>query len=245
MPTEVAGRLLLTSRELVHFSDPATTDLFAYQERVEAWMAARCSRMVVDVNRSPFDLPPRREDGVVKVRTVDGRPVYRPGHEPSIDLVHRLMMNHYFPFHERIDRLIDTRDVRVAFDCHTMMDRGPQCAPDAGQRRPLVCLGNHGDAAGAPRSHQLATCPPSWLRRLSSAFEEEFSAGAISINQPYAGGFTTIAHYWHRGVPFIQVELNRSLYESPEGTIDCRRVEEVREQVWGAFIAFWDEIEDG
>ncbi len=241
----VAGRLLLTSDDLVRLADPATTELYDFGERVAAWSAMTLSRMIVDVNRSPFDLPPRRQDGVVKVRTIDGRPVYRPGEEPSIDLVHGLMMQHYFPYHERIDHLIDTRDVRIAFDCHTMLGFGPRHAPDPGRRRPLVCLGNHGDDTGAPRARQLATCPSSWLRRLANAFEEEFAAGTVAINRPYAGGFTTIAHYWHRGVPYIQVELNRSLYESPEGMIDCRRVEEVRERVWGAFVAFWNEIEEG
>ena len=245
VPDEVVNRLLLSSEDLARLSDPGTIDLFDLRGRVAAWRAVPVSRMVVDVNRSPFDIPPRRNDGVVKLRTIEGQPVYRPGDEPAIDLVHRLMMDHYFPFHEGIDRLIDEHDVRIAFDCHSMMDRGPKLAPDAGQRRPQICLGNHGDASGAPRPHQLATCPSSWIKRLADAFAEEFPAARVAINRPYAGGFTSIAHYWHRGVPYVQIEVNRSLYESSEGTVDFGRVRNVREQVLRALVAFWDDYGDG
>ena len=245
VPDEVAECLLLSSDDLARLSDPATIDLFSYRERVVAWSAVQVSRMVVDVNRSPFDVPPRRSDGVVKVRTIEGRPVYRPGQEPSIEGVHRLMMDHYFPFHEGIDRLLDEENVRIAFDCHSMMDRGPKQAPDAGQRRPQICLGNHGDASGAPRPHRLATCPAAWLARLAGAFAEEFPAAKVAINRPYAGGFTTIAHYWHRGVPFVQVEMNRALYESLDGTVELGRLRDVRERAWCALAAFWDDLGDG
>ncbi|HOT94314.1 MAG TPA: N-formylglutamate amidohydrolase [Methanoregulaceae archaeon] len=244
VPEEVADRLYLSIPDLVRLSDPATIDLFDYRGRIEAWTAVPVSRMVVDVNRSPFDLPPRRSDGVVKRMTIEGRPVYLPGQEPPIDLVHRLMMEHYFPFHEGIDHRIDEDGVRVAFDCHSMMDCGPPNAPDAGQARPEICLGNHGDTSGAPRPHRLATCPASWIVALAGAFRNEFPSAAVSINRPYAGGFTTIAHYWHRGVPYIQIEVNRSLYESPEGTVDLNRLQDLRERTWRALVAFWEVVGD-
>ncbi len=241
VPRDVADRLVLSDRDLRFFSDPAADELYDYRDRTAAWLGARVSRMVVDVNRSPFDLPPRRGDGVVKSRTIDGRPVYRAGCVPSITTIHRLMMQHYFPFHEAIDRLLDERDVAMAFDCHTMLDRGPPLSPDAGRKRPLICLGNHGDAAGNPRPHQLATCPASSIQRLAEVFGEEFPEGRVGINVPYSGGFTSIGHYWHRGVPWVQVEVNRSLYESPAGVVDQEQVRDVRERCWRAMVGFWKE----
>ena len=242
VPRCVADRLALSESDLEFFSDPAACDLYDYRDRVAAWLGFRVSRMVVDVNRSPFDLPPRRADGVVKSRAIDGQHVYRTGQTPSIAEIHRLMMRYYFPFHEEVDRLLDERGVRMAFDCHTMLDRGPPFSPDAGKNRPLICLGNHGDPEGEPRQHQLATCPAPWIRRLAEVFEEEFPGGKIAINLPYRGGFTSIAHFWHRGVPYVQIEVNRSLYESEGSGADTGRVGDVRERVWRAISAFWEEV---
>ena len=97
---------------------------------------------------------------------------------------------------------------------------GPPLAKDAGRRRPLVCLGNHGDSMGEPRRGRLVSCPPAWVRSLAAQFRDRFPEGEVAINRPFPGGFTPMAHYWHRGIPWVAVELNRGLYEGPDGAID-------------------------
>lgn len=248
VPPEVRDLLVLSDEELRFFSDPAAGRLYDYHDRVAGFAEASTSRMIVDLNRPPYHLAPRYPDGVTKSKTLFGGPVYREGSVPDITLVHQLLVRHFFPFQEKIDRLLDAHGIRAAFDCHTMLGYGPPLKDDAGKDRPLICLGNNGDRNGDPRPGTLSTCPASWIQLLARIFREEFPEGKVTLNTPYAGGFIAIAHYWHRGIPWIQIELNRSLYESGErgvplpGAIDMRRVDELKERIWPVLTRFWDEI---
>lgn len=243
VPDEVADLLALSPEDLARLADPATGALYDFGGRVAARLEARISRMIVDLNRAPYHLPPLHPDGAIKSRTPDRRAVYRSGGAPPIAVVHGLMMRHYFPFHETVDRLLDEHAVRCAFDCHSMEPVGPPLAKDAGRRRPLVCLGNHGDAMGEARRGRLATCPPAWIRSLAAHFLRVLPGGEVTVNRPFPGGFTSMAHYWHRGVPWVQVELNRGLYEDEDGAVDDGAAAELREHCWEAFAGFWEEVD--
>ena len=249
VPESVRPRLLLTNEELLYYCDPETRVVFGYQERVEAYIDTPVSRMVVDLNRPPLPLPLRDPDGIIKLRTIDGRDVYRAGLVPDMRLIHTLLMTHYFPFHQQIDELIDRHPVRIAFDCHSMLPKGSGNQKDAGKERPLICLGNNGDRQGRARKGSIATCSEEWITMLAGVFLEEFSLEKeVAINNPFSGGFISNAHYWHKGVPWIQIEINRALYEpassSPghgEKKTDQRAIE-LREKIWKVLTIFWDRV---
>ena len=101
VPEPVRPLLLLSDEELRYYCDPCTRVIFGYQDRAAAYIDTPVSRMVVDLNRPPLPLPLRDPDGIIKTRTIDGREVYRPGLVPDMHLIHSLLMNHYFPFHQR------------------------------------------------------------------------------------------------------------------------------------------------
>jgi len=126
VPDSVRPRLLLTDEELLYYCDPLTRVVFGYKDRVEAYIDTPISRMVVDLNRPPLPLPLRDPDGIIKLMTIDGREVYRPGDIPDMHIIHTLLMTHYFPFHQQIDELIDRHPVRIAFDCHSMLPQGSE-----------------------------------------------------------------------------------------------------------------------
>jgi N-formylglutamate deformylase len=245
VPAEVRGRLALEGDELVYYSDPVTPLLYHFGDAVETTIDTPVSRMVVDLNRPPLPLPPKDPDGIIKVRTIDGRTVYREGQFPDMPLIHRLLMEWYFPYHQRIDELIDVRDIRIAFDCHSMLPVGSGGQKDAGRKRPLICLGNNGDRSGRAKKGSIATCPEPWIAALADGFREEFSLGReVAINNPFSGGFISNAHYWRKGIPWIQIEVNRSLYEpersgtgsSPERDTQARVL---RERIWRVLTRFW------
>jgi formiminoglutamase len=207
--------------------------------------------MVIDLNRPPLPLPLKDPDGIIKRRTVDGREVYLPGRVPPLGEIHALMLKHYFPYHQRIDELLDRHRVKVAFDCHSMLPYGSSIQKDAGRSRPLVCLGNNGDETGNPRPGSLVTCPAEWIADLAGAFRDEFSLDReVALNDPFRGGFIANAHYWHKGIPWIQIEISRALYEpagsggrTPEQTRE--RVQVLKEQIWRVLTAFWTRAGDG
>ncbi|MDD1704142.1 MAG: N-formylglutamate amidohydrolase, partial [Methanoregula sp.] len=136
--------------------------------------------------------------------------------------------------------------IRIAFDCHSMLPFGLPGQKDAKKARPLICLGNNGDGSGEPHPDSITTCPPGWIRALADTFEHEFAhPGSVAINDPFSGGFIANAHYWHKGIPWIQIEVNRSLYERlPADRVSLpaspSRVQELREKIWKIVTEFWD-----
>ncbi|MDD1657785.1 MAG: N-formylglutamate amidohydrolase [Methanomicrobiales archaeon] len=249
VPEELRERMALSAPDLRYYSDPCSLQIFDLSDTVEALTSTPISRLAVDLNRPPYHLPPSHPDGVVKTRTVDGRAVYRDGMIPDPTLIHRILLRHYFPFHDGIDRTIDTGRIRIGVDCHTMLPVGPPAHRDAGRRRPLICLGNNGDAEGDPLPGTLTTCPPSWLQVLSREFSREFPGdGAVRLNDPFAGGFVCIMHFWRRGIPWIQIEVNRGLYDQDAlhgfSEPESSRLQDLRRRIRAALIRFWEGVRD-
>jgi len=249
VPAEVSGRILLSAQDLLYYCDPATRDIFNFKKYVEAYIDTPVSRMVVDLNRPPLPLPGKDPDGIIKVRTIDGKAVYREGQFPDMALAHRLLMTYYFPYHQRIDELIDGHPVKIAFDCHSMLPVGSCGQSDAGKPRPLICLGNNGGWHGRARKGSIATCPAAWTGALADAFRDEFSLGReVAVNNPFSGGFIANAHFWHKGVPWVQIEVNRSLYEDGEVTgphtegPQTKKTRHLKKKIWNALTGFWDSI---
>jgi N-formylglutamate deformylase len=240
VPEEVRNTVFLDEETISYFSDPGTRKIFDLADRVDAYIDTPISRMIVDLNRPPYHLPPKRWDGVVKTRTATGIPVYKEGHSPDITLIHRLLMKYYFPYHAMLDRLLESGRIIMAFDCHSMLPVAPEEDRDSGRKRPLVCLGNNGDKDGNPRKGTLATCRGETIRALSDEFRKIYPAeGSVAMNTPFRGGFISNAHYWHKGVPWVQLEVNRSLYEGKgkNGVIELQ--DNIREVLSG----FWKEIQ--
>ncbi len=248
VPDLVRPLLLLDDEELRYYCDPKTRVIFGFEDRVAAFIDTPVSRMVIDLNRPPLPLPPRDPDGIIKIRTVDGREVYRPGKVPDMRLIHSLLMTHYFPFHQQIDELIDRHPVRIAFDCHSMLPVGSSFQKDAGKLRPLICLGNNGDRRGKAKKGSIATCSAEWIDTLADIFTKEFPGRSeVAINNPFSGGFISNAHYWHKGIPWIQIEINRSLYEPGESSKGSDQVMPdnsilLREKIWNVLTSFWKQV---
>ncbi|MDD1700342.1 MAG: N-formylglutamate amidohydrolase [Methanoregula sp.] len=248
VPESIRPLLLLGDEELRYYCDPYTRVIFGYKDRVAAYIDTHISRMVVDLNRPPLPLPLKDADGIIKVTTVDGRAVYRPGRLPDMHIIHDLLKTYYFPYHQRVDELIDRRPVRIAFDCHSMLPQGSAAQKDSGKIRPLICLGNNGDLRGRAKKGSITTCSREWITILADAFKEEFSFNnEVAINDPFSGGFISNAHFWHKGVPWIQIEINRALYESEEisahpdkDTHD--RAILLKEKIWNVLTGFWNGV---
>ena len=247
IPRELNGHLALTEQDLRYYSDPDTRELYGFSESVAAFIDTPVSRMAVDLNRPPLPLPPRDPEGIIKLRTIDGKPVYRDGLFPDMSLIHRLMMAWYFPYHQCIDELIDNHDVKIAFDCHSMLPVGSAEQKDSGKNRPLICLGNNGDRKGRPKKGSIATCPEVLIQDLAEGFQREFPhEGEVAINNPFSGGFIANAHYWRKGIPWVQIEVNRSLYDPGQLQGDLlfdkrsRSIGRLHKRIWDVLTSFWD-----
>ena len=172
------------------------------------------ARAIVDVNRALDDRPPQNPDGVVKTVTTNGTAVYKKGRFPDNALIEILLQKYYFPYHEKLDDLLESRNIRLALDCHSMLPGSPQISDNPGEPRPLICLSNRGDGQGMPiRKNGPVTCPPEWICALAESFRHAFAdEGEIAVNDPFSGGYISQFHYRRNKIPWIQVEINRELY---------------------------------
>ena len=193
IPEEVKDLCVLTNEEIVTDSDEGAADIYALESVVESYVTTNVARAIVDVNRSEDDRGP---DGVVKVNTCYGIPIYRE--PPSEDVVESLFERYYRPYHRRLTEL--AKDVKFGFDCHTMAAFGPPIAPDTGIERPHICLSN------ADR-----TCPESLFEGCVTCFKSVFGE-APAVNTPFKGGYIIRTHAAE--LPWIQVELSRASFIS-------------------------------
>jgi formiminoglutamase len=209
-PVELSGRIRIRRKDLFDDMDPYTREIYDIGPRAAKIIAAAVARAFIDLNRSTDDLPPRNPDGIIKSMTCYKRPVYIIGKEPADNLRQELIRRYYLPYHREIRETIGRdKKIQFALDCHSMAAEPPPIAPDADEKgknkRPLICLGNvHGKS-----------CDMGIVEKLAACFCKAFSLDQedVSLNQPFAGGYITRT-YGNKPAPWIQVEMNRSLYLS-------------------------------
>ncbi len=171
-------------------------------------LAARVSRLVVDLNRAEDDVSrlvvpdhpaprPRRSRGVVWARALDGRPLLRV--PLSYEELQERLARYYRPYHRALAAWIEGwrqvgRQVAV-LALHSMLPEGPD------GRRADVVPGTLGRSSAAAS--------------VVDAVDRCFRDAGLSVahDAPYRGGFTT-EHYGRpdQGVHVVQIEFNRALY---------------------------------
>ncbi len=203
IPKELKSRIRLSSQELLADGDPFTGEIYDMEGYVQAQFKFDFARALIDVNRSPDDLPPGNPDGMVKTVSIFNNPVYKTGQVPDTAEISSLLGTYYQPFHMNIQDALQQYGLVFAFDCHSMEAVGPPIAKDAGRKRPLFCLGNNnGKACPDETVHLFADC-------LSEAFH--IPSESITLNDPFSGGYIT-QRYGGKTIPWMQIELNRGLY---------------------------------
>jgi N-formylglutamate deformylase len=196
VPAELAPRCRLSPEEIVADGDEGARQIYALEDRVEAFVTTPIARAVLDQNRAPGDL---RKDGIVKTHTCWDVPIWRRPLEPSE--IEALVAAHHAPYHAALTAAASGA-VRLGLDGHTMAAFGPPVGPDPGVERPTACLGN-GDG----------TCPQAWLEGLGEALERSFGR-AVALNEPFRGGYIVRRHAAE--LPWIQLELSRAPWASLE-----------------------------
>jgi formiminoglutamase len=206
VPKEIRDRVVISPKDQFENSDACTQEIYGLGNEVMVQVQSQIARVYVDMNRAEDDRPPQNPDGIVKTQTCHGKTVYRPGQELDDSWTRRILDTNYFPYHQSIAAaLTGHADLQLAIDCHSMEKVAPVISPDPGQPRPLICLGNnHGKS-----------CPPEMANRLAACFREGFGLEKkdVVLNKPFAGGYVTRT-YGKGALPWVQVEMNRSLYLS-------------------------------
>lgn len=213
---EMSDLTLLSRRDIFSDGDPLTREIYNFKHEVDYYFESSIARAAIDLNRSPDDLPPINQDGVIKSHTVTGKGVYRKNRMPNKDALRSLLKKYYTPYHDALRRKSRKPYLFCGIDCHTMLDKAPIISSHPGRQRPFICLSNQGDHRGNRVKGRRLTCPPEMIRSLAQSLKEQFPEEAqnITLNDPFLGGYIVRSH--SKLLPWIQIELNRKSYLSPE-----------------------------
>lgn len=205
IPKELKSRIRLSSQELLADGDPYTKEIYDMCSDVEVQLKFDIARALIDVNRAENDLPPKNPDGVTKTVSIFNTPIYQQGREPNLKETNSLISRYYEPYHAAIQENLNNPKILFAFDCHSMEAIGPAVSRDSGKKRPLFCLGNNNGK----------TCAEKTTLLFAECICETFSVPTteVTINKPFSGGYIT-QKYGMNPIPWIQIEINRSLYLS-------------------------------
>ncbi len=218
VPSEVKRYCRLDLPALIKDGDAWSGYLYNIKEWVLHFFHFPIARTIIDVNRAYDDRPPQNPDGVVKTLTANNDQVWADPDGLTGKQVELLLQRYYYHYHQNLSSFSESREIKLALDCHTMLERAPFRSDQPGEKRPLVCLSNRGDHNGEPIKESV-TAPPDLIRALGHAFEDQLknisrdkAVPIVQLNRPFSGGFITKNHGSMGKIPWIQVELNRSLY---------------------------------
>jgi formiminoglutamase len=236
----------LSPRDALHDGDPFTARIYDFADNVSCQLVMEQYRAVVDLNRAPDDIAPKNKDGVIKSHTCYDVEVYKPGALPGEELKQRLLERYYYPYHRQLEAWLAREDVKFGVDCHSMAALSPPIEADAGTPRPLICLGNLGDAGGevTPEFDRI-TCSVEMVNFMQEEFAAAFQhedlelevPATATMNVPFNGGYIT-RRMGNRGIPFVQIEMSRALYidnrwfDDESLKIDDRRIRDLNHKVW-------------
>ncbi len=239
-PAELDGYLAITNKDLFDDSDPFVIELYDLGDKVERVIKTTIARAFVDLNRSMEDMPPENPDGLIKSMTCYQKPIYANGKTPDDTLCKMLIELYYSPYHSSIQKSIEELDLQLCLDCHSMAAIAPGISPDGHNNpRPLFCLSNND---GQTSSQEM-------LEKLADSISKAYSIDrdAIFLNDPFHGGHITRT-YGNKPFPWIQVEMNRSLYLSSPWfdqdalTVDPNYLQKLNKQFENSLDDFFSKI---
>lgn len=185
---------------------------------------AKYSRWVIDLNREP-ESKPLYSDGrliteLCPTKTFLGENIYRKKEfEPTDDEINRRLENYYYPYHRKIDEIIDELKTEfgqgVFWDAHSIRRRVETIREE---NFPDFILGNN---EGKTASESVIETALESLR--SSVWQ-------INHNDPFKGGFLTRSKgNPQENVHALQLEMSKDLYMSnDEMDYDLEKAEKVK-----------------
>lgn len=254
-PAEIETECLLTDMDILIDGDTWTQELFDFSNLVEEYHQMDVARIFVDMNREQTDLPPDNPDGIVKTLTVDGKIIWDSPTGLSDWEREKLIETYYLPYHHKLIKAADNSRVKLAVDCHSMLDYGPGRDGADWEHRPLFCIGNRGIKTGE-RGTESLTAPVEMVTHLKELLETKFHKYAVNdrpfvtLNDPFRGGHVTRYHGNLCKIPWIQLEINRKLYLPEPSLVTLRpddlhqlKLKEFRDLLYDVFSELVKNIE--
>ena len=177
------------------------------------------------------NLPPIRP-GHAQSGQFFGKPVFRNDHFPDDIAIANMIQRYWAPFHDTINKIINTGSLRLILECHTMMAVGPKMSRDPGKPRPLFMI----EHLVREKEMSRETCSTGMAGGLMEQVEKSFAGEKNTITEKFvisdtpADGFI-MKSYGNRGIPMLRVSLAQSLFlNDAHFSYDYLRVDDLRIQ---------------
>ncbi|MCP4133251.1 MAG: N-formylglutamate amidohydrolase [bacterium] len=253
IPDEMAPYKAVNDFDVFIESDTCANELFALGDIAAAGIDTHISRLFVDMDRHYLSLPPAKPDGALKSSSIIGKPLFREDFFPDEIAISNMLKRYYIPFHETIQKIIDTGEIKLIIECHTMMPVGGRNSSDPGKPRPVFSLQNRIEYEG----QKIVTAPDNMIKELVNGLKKTFSreeesiAGMFRVNRSHfdsASDGYILRKYGTGAVPILRLSLSRALflndtYFSYEYLrVDELRIKELRSKLENALEKFFKQI---
>ncbi len=246
VPDELSGYEQIDRFGLFIESDCCANDLFGFDtiDSIKK-IDSQISHMFVDLDRPPQAIPPKTDDGVIKKESLSGRKIFKDRVFPDEIAISNILKRYYFPFHNTIEKIIETGDIKMIFECHTMMPVGPRNSFDPGKPRSLINAVN----IASTDDSSIHTCTDDLVKEfltiVNRAFnsEEATVAGKTAYNKPKFEGYI-LDKYGPCGIPFIRLSVSKSLFLNDKYfsyeymKVDELRINELKNKIWSGIDKF-------
>lgn len=198
IPKEINDLLSISQYQINNHSDIYTEKIFdiKWVFRIES----KVSRLLLDVNRHYKDEIIKNIDHgwIISSLTPCWEKVFVK--HPNKKIIVKLLDKYYFPYHKKIEEIIEKENIKFVFDCHSMWSVWPSALKDSWITRADIILGNR----------DYTTCSNDQTLFIKRYFENLWYQ--VSINDPYKWKEILKRHCLKTKTPWIQIEINRKLY---------------------------------
>lgn len=240
VPDELAELCVLSQLELFFEADSGAGECFKLKE-LGTVISTPVHRLFIDVDRDPYSLPPKSNNGVIKTVTSQRKQIFPPAVFPDEIAIAGMIKRYWFPFHSRIEQVLGAS--RFIVVCHTVAPVAPPVAADAGSPRPIITL-EHIVSNGS----DITTCDETLTVKLLGIFKKAFAGEKYTVTTPFCIGNPAKRYIMYKYakhlVPMIRISLSKALflnekYFDPQTlTIDPQRIQSIQQRLYECFEAF-------
>lgn len=233
VPEELAPYILVDDFELFYCADSCANEIFDFGGRTE-FAGAEISRLFVDLDCSPLDMPGRGGPGVIQRETPLGKEIFEPDTFPSPIALANLMRRYHYPFYSKVRNIMKT-DIAFVLECHITMGIGARNTADADKPLPLVRIHRYVDRKGSP----VESCPSSAAEFMMDQLVREFGRNRrpedfVITSRPLKGA---LSQTFFKTVPYLRIDISRAFFYderffTPEKRTDQRVIGRMRESVY-------------
>jgi N-formylglutamate amidohydrolase len=249
VPEEFDEHIHIDEFDILFSSDTCANELFSFDNIVMAKVDTYISRLFVDVDRPHSMASPQHPDGVIKRETLNGKLLFNEDVFPDELATKNILKRYYTPFHQTIEKILRTGEIKLIIECHTMMAVGSRGASDSGKPRPILTVGNYFKKNNVIKKTSDDKVATAFLNSMKRSFADEriTVTERFSMNKPLFNGYI-LEKYGAGETPMLRFSLSRALFFNEEYfnydylKVDELRINQLRGKILNGFLRFYSKF---